>query len=244
VPNDRSEARGDAVAGHLLPPFESRRPAGAQRILEAAVVSFAERGYHGVSVRDLAGAVGMQAASVYAHFASKEAVLAELVLLGHRTHHVAVRDAIFGAGADPVDQLRQGVVANVRFHGTFPLLAGVANAELHALTDEHRAEATELRHASSVLFTSVLERGTTIGAFSCPDPWLALSAIGGMTIRLASWYRPPWLRADDTPLGRYPREALGWLPDSDDDLEVIAEAYARFALQIVQAHSVSSGDAR
>ena len=223
------------MAGDLLAPFEQEPPPGARRLLEAAVLGFAERGYHGVSVRDLAAAAGVQAASVYAHFASKEALLTELVLHGHRTHHVAVRDAIFGAGADPIAQLRQGVVANVRFHGTYPLLAGVANAELHAMTDEHRAEALELRHASGLLFTSVLERGNGIGAFACPDPWLALGAIGSMTIRLASWYRPPWLRGDDSPLGRYPRAALGWLPEGDDDLEVIAEAYAEFALRIVDA---------
>jgi AcrR family transcriptional regulator len=235
VPNDRSDLLGADLGGDLLPAADGGRPAGARRLLEAAVLGFAERGYHGVSMRDLAGSVGMKAASVYAHFASKEALLAELILLGHRAHHVAVRDAIFGAGPDPVDQLCQGVVANVHFHGTFPLLAMVANTELHALTDEHRAEAVGVRHASAVLFTSVLERGNSIGAFRCPDPWLALSAIGSMTIRLASWYRPLWMRGDDSPLGSYPREAMTWMPEGDDDLEVIADAYAEYALLIVKA---------
>src|SRR5207253_1956632 len=106
--------------GELLPPLPVARPVGAQRLLEAAVVAFAERGYHGVSVRDLAGAVGVKAASVYSHFASKEALLAELVSHAHRTHFVAVRDAILGAGPDPAEQLRDGVRANVSYHATYP----------------------------------------------------------------------------------------------------------------------------
>ena len=100
MPNARSEPR-DPRSVPVLPEWDEPRPAGAQRLLEAAVVSFAERGYHGVSVRDLASAAGVKAASVYAHFPSKEALLAELVLHGHRAHHVAVREAILGAGSDP-----------------------------------------------------------------------------------------------------------------------------------------------
>lgn len=235
MPNDRSANLDPPAGGSLLPVLPDGLPIGAQRLLEAAVVGFAERGYHGVSVRDLAATAGMQAASVYAHFPSKEALLAELVLRGHRAAQANVRDAILGAGPDPVEQLRQGVMANVRFHGTFPFLAMVANAEMHALTDEHRREVVESRHALAVLFTSVLERGNATGDLDCPDPWLALGAIGGMTIRLAGWYRPAWLRDEGSPLASYPREAIGWFPEGDDDLEVIAAGYARFALRIVGA---------
>lgn len=234
--NDRSgAARVQPAAGQWLPPFDSARPVGGQRLLEAAVVAFAERGYHGVSVRDLASAVGVKAASVYAHFASKEALLAELVAHAHRTHYVVVRDAILGAGPDPADQLREGVRANVGYHATYPLLAIVANAELHALSNEHRAAVTSVRHDSLVLFLSVIERGNATGAFRCPDPWLALTAIGSMTVRLAWWFRPAWMRDLESPLSNYPRDAVGWLPEGDDDPEVLADAYADFALRIVDA---------
>lgn len=44
------------------------------RIVAAAFELFAERGYHAVSVRDIAAAVGVKDASLYNHFAGKQAI--------------------------------------------------------------------------------------------------------------------------------------------------------------------------
>ena len=55
-----------------------REPAAGgtrERILEAAVHLFAEKGYHGTSVRELAREVGIKESSLYNHYAGKEAVL-------------------------------------------------------------------------------------------------------------------------------------------------------------------------
>lgn len=207
----------------------------ARPLLEAAVVRFAERGYHGVSVRDLTGAVGIQSASFYAHFASKEALLAELVVGGHTAHHGAVRDGLLGAGADVVDQLRGAVIGNVAFQATWPLVTIVANTELHALSEENRQRALDVRHDSGVLFAAVIERGREAGVFKVDDVWLAMSAIGAMGIRVAWWFRPPALRGDDSPLTEYPREAAAWLAGRDYTVESLATAYADFALRMLGA---------
>lgn len=120
---------------------------GQRRLLEAVVAAEAERGYHRVSVRDLATDTGVQAASFYAHFGSKEELLYEFCLLGHREHHHrCVRDAILGAGADAREQLRAAIRANIWFHATYPLLTISANSELHALNAEHLAGIAGLRH--------------------------------------------------------------------------------------------------
>ncbi|MEW6271069.1 MAG: helix-turn-helix domain-containing protein [Thermodesulfobacteriota bacterium] len=46
----------------------------ATRILDAAEALFAERGFAGVSVREIAGRVGLNQASIYNHFPSKQAL--------------------------------------------------------------------------------------------------------------------------------------------------------------------------
>jgi AcrR family transcriptional regulator len=49
------------------------------RIVAAALELFAQSGYDGVSVRDIAKAVGIKDASIYSHFASKEEILETIV---------------------------------------------------------------------------------------------------------------------------------------------------------------------
>jgi AcrR family transcriptional regulator len=223
----------EASAGGAVLPAAAGTP-GSRRLLEAATVAFAERGYHGVSVRDLTAAVGIQAGSLYAHFPSKEALLAELVVLGHETHQAAVRDAILGAGTDPVDQLRAAVRANVAFQATFALLTIVCNSELHALAPETRDRVIAIRHDSGVLVAAVVERGNDAGVFSCTDTWLALSAIAAMGVRVAWWYRPAGFY-EGSALSDYAHHAQAWLPDTDYDIDTIANAYAEYALRIVGA---------
>jgi AcrR family transcriptional regulator len=49
-------------------------------IFYTALRLFSERGYDGVSMRDIAAAVGIKAASIYNHFASKEDIFNSLLL--------------------------------------------------------------------------------------------------------------------------------------------------------------------
>ena len=233
MPNARTSAAPAHALGVL--PEEGTLRAGAWRIVEAATVAFAERGYHGVSVRDIASVVGIKAASFYAHFPSKEALLAEIAVVGHSAHLVHSRDAILSAGSDPVDQLQAGVRASVQFQATYPLLTLVANNELHALSKESRDRITTMRHDFGVLLAAVIDRGNAMGVFACEDTWLALYAIGGMGIRVASWFRPPGLRDADSPLTSYPEEASTWLPENSYDVDAVADAYAEFALRVVGA---------
>lgn len=49
------------------------------RIIEAALELFSQRGYDGVSVRDIARAVGIRESSLYNHFANKRAIFDGIV---------------------------------------------------------------------------------------------------------------------------------------------------------------------
>lgn len=236
MPNARSAATSahHGAAAAVLPTALGR-PGAHRALMEAGGIAFAERGYHGVSVRDLSSAVGIKAASFYAHFPSKEALLAELMLGGHETHQAAVRDAILDAGNDPMEQLRAGVRANVEWQATWPLVTIVCNSELHALGPPNRERVIGVRHNTGALLVAVIERGNASGAFRCDDVWLALSAIGAMGVRVAWWYRPPALRGDDSPLSDYPREAATWFVGDAYSVEAIVDAYTTFALRLVGA---------
>ena len=161
-----------------------------RRILEAALQLFASQGFHGVSVRDLARELRLQPSALYAHFPSKEHVLAELTLVGHQAQHEALRAALLDAGADPVAQIQALVRQNATLHATYPQLAIVANEELHALKLELAAATLELRKQSAALLLEVILRGLALGRFSCQSPRVTAAAIAAMGLRIPYWYQP------------------------------------------------------
>src|SRR5688572_24645229 len=97
----RTFPSGIAGKKALLPP-SAAKDGTRRRILEVALQLFARDGFHGASMRDLARALELQPSAFYAHFSSKEHLLAELVSCGHEVHLESLRTALLGAGADPV----------------------------------------------------------------------------------------------------------------------------------------------
>lgn len=159
-------------------------------VLNAALRLFAEHGFGGTSVRDIAKEADVQPATMYAHFPSKQHVLAEIVKIGHDEHQRCLRAALLDSASDPREQLANLVRAHVRLHTDFSMLAVVANAELHALLPEFAAAALELRHQSEQMLIEVIQRGHQQGVFNVIHPHLALAAIGGMGIRVSHWFTP------------------------------------------------------
>jgi AcrR family transcriptional regulator len=198
-----------------------------RRLLEAALVGFADRGYHGVSVREITAATGVKASSLYAHLASKEQLLLELCLLGHEEHRDGLQAALDGAGPDATDQLGDLVRAHVRFHAMYSRLATVCSNELHALSADGLAPVLAVRRDAAELVRSVLETGAAAGDFACPDPWLATLAITAMGMRVAAWYEP---RGDIAAL-----TGASWLRGPRTyEVEELCDIYAGYALRLVQ----------
>lgn len=180
----------------LLPPGVT--PPGSRGVvLGAALRLFAEHGYGGTSVRDIAKATGIQPATMYAHYPSKEHVLSELVKIAHDEHHRRLKAALQDAGNDPRKQLAAFVRAHVRTHADYSMLCVVGNSELHALSPKFAAPALELREQSEQLLLDVIQRGIKTRVFKTPDTWLAMAAIGAMGIRVAHWYTPAFDKSAD-----------------------------------------------
>jgi len=60
------------------------------RLAAEAARMFAQRGYHGTSVGDLAAALGIQKSSLYAHISRKADLLADIALAGAAAFHAAL----------------------------------------------------------------------------------------------------------------------------------------------------------
>ena len=74
-----------------------REPGGKRDLIRAqAMRLFVEHGVDAVSVRDIAAACDMKASNLYAHFASKDALVAKLFHEGYREYGAIVSDAAAG----------------------------------------------------------------------------------------------------------------------------------------------------
>ncbi len=93
----------------------------AQRILEAADALFARQGYDGVSVRDVARAAGVNKASVFYYYNTKEKLFERVMTRYYEAHRRALQDAFAVEGSiherlhHLVDGYLDFIVANDRY---------------------------------------------------------------------------------------------------------------------------------
>ncbi|MHB0897166.1 MAG: TetR/AcrR family transcriptional regulator [Spirochaetales bacterium] len=63
---------------------KSGEPATNDKIIDAAILLFSERGYEGTSMKQIAQAVGLTESAIYRHFKGKEDLLSEIIALTER----------------------------------------------------------------------------------------------------------------------------------------------------------------
>jgi AcrR family transcriptional regulator len=81
-PTARREAPAESATGGTAPSSDRRKQKGRasrERILEAAVALFSERGYAATGVHEIARRAGIEKAALYWHFGSKEGLLAAVM---------------------------------------------------------------------------------------------------------------------------------------------------------------------
>jgi AcrR family transcriptional regulator len=166
---------------------------GARRreIDEAASELFHMNGYAATSVRDIARALDIQGASLYAHVASKEDVLFSIVDRAagafERAADAAEAEA---ADGDPVERLAALVEGHVDIVTADPERASVFVTEWRHLSAERRAAISARRDAYERRFREVIEEGIALGAFRASDSALAATFILTALNGIPTWYRP------------------------------------------------------
>ena len=155
------------------------------RILDAALMQFATRGYDATSVREIVAAVGCTKPALYYHFGSKEDLFLELVRSRIDGLHELLRGCL---SADaPVEEQLRAVTSGI--------LDGVRQSPLSMrllITAEHRPDdgqpEVDLRSMHEAFLhhvRSVVERAQDAGIFrtDLPADSLAWSYIGAVHVR-------------------------------------------------------------
>lgn len=159
-------------------------------VVRAAGRLFADRGYHGTSMRDLGKELGLLGSSLYSHVSSKQDLLVEVVEEGARLFEASADSAleVEGTASQRLEALIAGhvdvVVDNIDVARTFL-------NEARLLDDEYRQRIVAARDHYEEAFRSVIREGVAGGSFdSSVDAKTASIFILSILNAIERWYRP------------------------------------------------------
>lgn len=163
-------------------------------IEDVASELFRANGYAGTSVRDIARALSLQGASLYAHVTSKEDVLWAIVDRAASRFEAAADAAEVAAElrrpGDPVEAIAGLIRAHVDVLTEDVGEASVFVHEWRALGEARRATILERRDAYEARFRHRIAEGIAIGAFEIVDPAIASTVLLTTLNGVATWFDP------------------------------------------------------
>ncbi len=175
----------DLVArGQLTDPDSARG-----KLLQTAAHLFRSKGYERTTVRDLAGAVGIQSGSIFHHFKSKDEILRSVM-----EETIRYNTALMHAALAETDSVRGRVLALIRCElqsimgGTGEAMA-VLVYEWRSLSDEGQAYILDLRDTYEQIWLKVLGEAKSAGYFN-GDPFIQRRFLTGALCWTNTWFRP------------------------------------------------------
>jgi AcrR family transcriptional regulator len=192
-------------------------PDTAQVISDAAVRLFHDRGYHGTSIRDIAGEAKVGIATLFHHHRSKAELLRRIMDAALDDLLAEMEPAVAAAGDDPTARLSAVVRTHVRRQCESPMDNAIVTSEMRSLEPPLLDGPASKRDHVHALFDSAIADGVATGAFVCDAPEETARAVHAMCSAVSGWYR------DDGAMA--PQE--------------VAELYVGMALRVVGAHELA-----
>jgi AcrR family transcriptional regulator len=164
-----------------------RRRLVEREILERAAELFAQRGFAGTTVQDIADALGMSRPALYYYVKSKEVILEQLV------ENLSINDAKVlesirrRRSGDPEDKLREMAQHLATNASSNPYQTQILAQSKHHLPAEIAELDREAERSIVLSLIWVLEQGMRRGQFRSLDPRTAALAIVGMCLWTAWW---------------------------------------------------------
>lgn len=170
----------------MLPETRSVR----EKIRAAAVQLFAEMGYHAAPLRNIAELAGIQAASIYYHYPSKQALLVEIMDTYMRQLNASL-EQIIARPTGVADRLYEAIASHIRLHTTHKAEFFIIDTEIRALEGEHREHILALRDQYEHTLQRLLQEGVENEVVRPTDVKVTSYALIAMCTEVAAWFRSP-----------------------------------------------------
>jgi len=180
------------------------------KVRAAAQKLFARHGYAAVSMRQIAGEVGVQAGALYNYTPDKQSLLFDM-MKAHMEELLAAWEAE-PKGAGPLERLEAFARFHVRFHLNRPEAVFIAYMELRNLEPGNFEVIEGLRKRYERALENILSDGQEAGVFTLADTKLATLAVIAMLTGVTTWYRDDGRLSRDRVVGIYwnmVRKAVG-----------------------------------
>jgi AcrR family transcriptional regulator len=176
-------------------------------VLDAACLLFADRGYHGTSMKDIAEALGVRAPSLYNHVASKQEIL-YAIMDKAMDRAIAAQDEALEGVDDVSEQLRLATESLVLDFLRYPAEVTVCNTEVRSLDPGYRLAIVAKRDRYAAGVRRIIEQGCGSGRFRTRTPQIAAFAVLEMGNSAKSWFKPSGLFTDTYVASEYGEFAL------------------------------------
>ena len=157
-----------------------------EQILSVSARLFRQKGYKATSVRIIASELGMEAASLYNHIASKQEILKEL-LLEMAGLFTTGMNSIEISDADSFQKLENLVALHVHLTFEFPNEIALITGEWVHLEEPAYGQYITLRNEYEQKFKSIIRQGMEDGHLENTDIDIALFSILSTLRWLYSW---------------------------------------------------------
>lgn len=160
-----------------------------KEIIGVAAGIFKQKGYGSATMRELADAVGLEAASLYNHIRSKEDILEEICFsVAHE--YVEQIGRIEDLKASNIEKLRELISLHVRMIIQCPHEVSVANSEWRSLSSTKKDMYKQLRKGYEKRVATLISDGICAGEFKELNVSVALFTLLSSLRWIELWYRP------------------------------------------------------
>jgi AcrR family transcriptional regulator len=158
-------------------------------ILESAAEVFSQKGYNGASMSDIAEAVGLQKATLYHHFGSKQEILAELL---DRAMSIVTRNMALVLLMDrpPDEKIKIAMQTYLQVLCEQPDLSSVLLFEYRSLEKEFYKRHIRNRDMFEKMWRDLIKEGIDSGQLQSESVSMTVWALLGVMNWTITWYRP------------------------------------------------------
>ena len=160
-----------------------------KQIEHTATALFKSKGFSATSMRDLANALGIEAASIYSHIRSKEEIL-QRVCFRMAGEFFEALEATEATGTTATEKLRNAIYAHVEVLTKNTEASAVFLHEWRHLSEPFHSEFLALRDRYEAHFREIIKAGVESGEFKVPDEKFAALTILSALNWIHTWYKP------------------------------------------------------